>query len=221
MPMARWVPNGRRMPCRGPCARSRLPRRLRGAARHPPAVVRCATAPCLIQPPLIEAFTDGGCLGNPGPGGWAFHLTVAPARVHEDSGAAAATTNNRMELIAVIQALRTVRDLPEACAAKVVVFTDSTYVQQGITSWIRRWRANGWLTAAKQPVKNAKLWRKLDEVASQTGAQFRWVRGARRRPAQRALPCPGAGRHRGSAGGRRRALAFHSRLPPAGALKRR
>ena len=126
---------------------------------------------------LIEAFTDGGCLGNPGPGGWAFHLTVAPARVHEDSGAAAATTNNRMELIAVIQALRTVRDLPEASAAKVVVFTDSTYVQQGITSWIRRWRANGWLTAAKQPVKNAKLWRKLDEVAAQTGAQFRWVRG--------------------------------------------
>ena len=127
--------------------------------------------------PVIEAFTDGGCLGNPGPGGWAFHLTLPPGRVFEDSGAAAATTNNRMELIAVIQALRTARDLPEAAAAEVVVFTDSTYVQQGITSWIRRWRANGWLTAAKQPVKNAKLWRTLDQVASETGAQFRWVRG--------------------------------------------
>ena len=127
--------------------------------------------------PVIEAFTDGGCLGNPGPGGWAFHLTLPPGRVFEGSGAAAATTNNRMELIAVIQALHAARDLPEAASAEVVVFTDSTYVQQGITSWIRRWRANGWLTAAKQPVKNAKLWRTLDQVASETGAQFRWVRG--------------------------------------------
>ena len=128
--------------------------------------------------PSIEAFTDGGCLGNPGPGGWAFHLTLhASGRVLEGSGAAAATTNNRMELIAVIQALRAVRDLPEAAASAVVVVTDSTYVQQGITSWIRRWRANGWLTAAKQPVKNARLWRMLDEVTSETGAKFRWVRG--------------------------------------------
>ena len=127
--------------------------------------------------PVIEAFTDGGCLGNPGPGGWAYHLTLAPGRILEDSGAAAATTNNRMELIAVIQALRAARDLPEAAAAEVVVVTDSTYVQQGITSWIRRWRANGWLTTAKQPVKNAKLWRMLDQVASETGARFRWVRG--------------------------------------------
>ena len=137
--------------------------------------------------PTIEAFTDGGCRGNPGPGGWAFHLTLhasprgaaggAPGSVLEGSGAAAATTNNRMELIAVIQALRAVRDLPEAAAAEVVVVTDSTYVQQGITSWIRRWRANGWQTAAKQPVKNARLWRMLDQVTSETGAKFRWVRG--------------------------------------------
>ena len=127
--------------------------------------------------PVIEAFTDGGCRGNPGPGGWAYHLTLAPGRVHEGSGGAAATTNNRMELIAVIQALRAVRELPEADVRDVVVFTDSTYVQQGITSWIRRWRANGWLTAAKQPVKNARLWRMLDEVATATGAGFRWVRG--------------------------------------------
>ena len=127
--------------------------------------------------PSIEAFTDGGCIGNPGPGGWAFHLTLPSGRVIEDSGAAAATTNNRMELIAVIQALRAVRNLPEALTSEVVAVTDSTYVQQGITSWIRRWRANGWLTAAKQPVKNARLWRRLDEVAAATGAQFRWVRG--------------------------------------------
>ena len=127
--------------------------------------------------PLIEAFTDGGCRGNPGPGGWAFHLTLGPGRAHEGSGAAAATTNNRMELIAVIMALRAVRDLPEAAACDVVVVTDSTYVQQGITSWIRRWRANGWQTRARQPVKNARLWRALDEVTSETKAKFRWVRG--------------------------------------------
>ena len=135
---------------------------------------------------LIEAFTDGGCSGNPGPGGWAYHLTVhAPgadgrraARAPlEDSGAAARTTNNRMELAAVIQALRAVRGLPDHAGAKVVVVTDSTYVQQGIVSWIRRWRANGWLTTSKRPVKNAELWRRLDELAQATGAQFRWVRG--------------------------------------------
>jgi ribonuclease HI len=135
---------------------------------------------------LIEAFTDGGCSGNPGPGGWAYHLTVHAGRVAGDrpapapaegSGAAARTTNNRMELTAVIQALRAVRALPEHTAARVVVATDSTYVQQGITSWIRRWRANGWRTATKQPVKNAELWRTLDELARETGAQFRWVRG--------------------------------------------
>ena len=136
---------------------------------------------------LIEAFTDGGCRGNPGPGGWAYHLTVyAPGEdartgvagpALEGSGAAPRTTNNRMELTAVIQALRAIRGLSEYAAAQVVVVTDSTYVQQGIVSWIRRWRANGWRTAAKQPVKNAELWRTLDELAQATGARFRWVRG--------------------------------------------
>lgn len=135
---------------------------------------------------LIEAFTDGGCHGNPGPGGWAYHLTVyAPAAGArgaaraplEGSGADPRTTNNRMELTAVIEALRAVRALPEQAAAQVVVVTDSTYVQQGIVSWIRRWRANGWLTRSRQPVKNAELWRTLDELAQATGAQFRWVRG--------------------------------------------
>lgn len=135
---------------------------------------------------LIEAFTDGGCSGNPGPGGWAYHLTVyapaagarAAARAPlEGAGADPRTTNNRMELTAVIEALRAVRALPEQAAAQVVVVTDSTYVQQGIVSWIRRWRANGWLTRSRQPVKNAELWRTLDELAQATGAQFRWVRG--------------------------------------------
>ena len=135
---------------------------------------------------LIEAFTDGGCSGNPGPGGWAYHLTVyAPAAGArgaaraplEGSGADPRTTNNRMELTAVIEALRAVRALPEQAAAQVVVVTDSTYVQQGIVSWIRRWGANGWLTRSRQPVKNAELWRTLDELAQATGAQFRWVRG--------------------------------------------
>lgn len=135
---------------------------------------------------LIEAFTDGGCSGNPGPGGWAYHLTVyasaagargAARAPLEGSGADPRTTNNRMELAAVIEALRAVRALPEQAAAQVVVVTDSTYVQQGIVSWIRRWRANGWLTRSRQPVKNAELWRTLDELAQATGAQFRWVRG--------------------------------------------
>lgn len=135
---------------------------------------------------LIEAFTDGGCHGNPGPGGWAYHLTVyasaagargAARAPLEGSGADPRTTNNRMELAAVIEALRAVRALPEQTAAQVVVVTDSTYVQQGIVSWIRRWRANGWLTRSRQPVKNAELWRTLDELAQATGAQFRWVRG--------------------------------------------
>jgi len=136
---------------------------------------------------LIEAFTDGGCSGNPGPGGWAYHVTVHAGAADagngaarpplEDSGFAARTTNNRMELAAVIQALRAIRDMPEHSGARIMVATDSTYVQQGIVSWIRRWRANGWRTATKQPVKNAELWRRLDELARATGARFRWVRG--------------------------------------------
>ena len=136
---------------------------------------------------LIEAFTDGGCSGNPGPGGWAYHVTVhddaadggagAARPALEDSGFAARTTNNRMELAAVIQALRAIRGMPEHAGAGIVVVTDSTYVQQGIVSWIRRWRTNGWRTATKQPVKNAELWRRLDELARATGARFRWVRG--------------------------------------------
>ena len=165
--------------------------------------------------PTIEAFTDGGCSGNPGPGGWAYHLAVpaaggrqdaAPHAALEDSGAAASTTNNRMELAAVIHALRairTIRALPEYAAARVVVNTDSTYVQQGITAWIKRWRANGWRTAAKQPVKNADLWRLLDELAQATGAQFRWVRGhAGNRPNERChklVQAAIAGARRGSA----------------------
>ena len=136
---------------------------------------------------MIEAFTDGGCSGNPGPGGWAYHATVhddaadggvgAARPALEDSGFAARTTNNRMELAAVIQALRAIRGMPEHAGARIVVVTDSTYVQQGIVSWIHRWRANGWRTATKQPVKNVELWRRLDELAHATGAQFRWVRG--------------------------------------------
>ena len=136
---------------------------------------------------LIEAFTDGGCSGNPGPGGWAYHVTVHDDAADggagvarpplEDSGFAARTTNNRMELAAVIQALRAIRGMPEHAKARIVVATDSTYVQQGIVSWIHRWRTNGWRTATKQPVKNAELWRRLDELARATGARFQWVRG--------------------------------------------
>ena len=131
----------------------------------------------MIDSSTIEAFTDGGCIGNPGPGGWACLITRRGAAPVERSGAAPSTTNNRMELTAVIRALQAIAALADADTAPVVVYTDSTYVQQGITAWIKRWRANGWRTAAKKPVKNADLWRELDALAQRLEARFRWVRG--------------------------------------------
>ena len=134
----------------------------------------------------IEAFTDGGCHGNPGPGAWAYYITDvsedAATEPREGSGGEPMTTNNRMELTAVIEALRAIHTQRQGSAgggppAAVVLYTDSRYVQQGITDWIRRWRANGWQTASKQPVKNAELWRSLDTLATAVQADFRWVRG--------------------------------------------
>ena len=119
----------------------------------------------------IEIFTDGACSGNPGPGGWGAILRTG-AHEKEIWGGEPHTTNNRMELIAVIRALEL---LKRPVAARV--HTDSQYVQKGISEWIRGWKARGWKTAAKAPVKNEDLWRALDEAASAHQVQWVWVRG--------------------------------------------
>ena len=119
----------------------------------------------------VELFTDGACQGNPGPGGWGVLLRYGDAE-RELSGAEPATTNNRMELTAVIRGLEA---LKRPC--RVVVTTDSQYVRNGITDWIRRWRHNGWRTADRQAVKNSDLWQRLDELAAGHQVEWRWVKG--------------------------------------------
>ena len=122
----------------------------------------------------IEIYTDGGCSGNPGPGGWAFVLRQGGNEIAR-SGGEANTTNNRMELRAVISALTEAEKLSPG--ASVELKTDSQYVKNGITSWIRTWKKNGWRTADKKPVKNQELWEALDEVTSRVGPVFSWVKG--------------------------------------------
>jgi len=119
----------------------------------------------------IEIYTDGACKGNPGVGGWGVLLRSG---VHERElfGGEAMTTNNRMELIAVIRALEALRR-----SSEVRLHTDSKYVQQGITEWIHGWKKRGWKTADKKPVKNEDLWRRLDELAAQHRVQWLWVKG--------------------------------------------
>ncbi len=119
----------------------------------------------------VQLFTDGACKGNPGPGGWGVLLRYAE---HEKElfGGSRNTTNNRMELTAVIKGLEA---LSRPC--EVMIVTDSQYVKQGITQWITRWRRNGWLTAAKQPVKNQDLWEALDALLARHKVQWQWVRG--------------------------------------------
>ena len=119
----------------------------------------------------VTIHTDGGCEGNPGPGGWAAVLEFG-GRTKEVSGGEPATTNNRMELEASIAALES---LSEPC--EVELFTDSTYVRDGITKWIKTWKARGWMTTTKQPVKNEDLWRALDTVAARHRVHWRWLKG--------------------------------------------
>ncbi|GAB3381112.1 ribonuclease HI [Spongiibacter taiwanensis] len=119
----------------------------------------------------VEIFTDGACRGNPGPGGWGAVLRWGDAE-KQLYGGEADTTNNRMELLAAIEALQA---LKKPC--EVVLTTDSQYVRKGITEWIENWKRRGWKTAAKQPVKNADLWRRLDEQASRHSIQWQWVKG--------------------------------------------
>ncbi len=126
----------------------------------------------------VLVFTDGGCSGNPGPGGWAYVIVDASGRdVAEKWGAEAATTNNRMELSAAVAALRAVLADPALRGKRVTLYTDSQYVQKGISTWIHGWKRNGWRTSAKEPVKNQDLWQALDELASRLTMEWRWVKG--------------------------------------------
>ena len=119
----------------------------------------------------ILIYTDGACKGNPGPGGWGAWLRSG---THEKElwGGEAHTTNNRMELTAVIEALSS---LKRRC--KVAIYTDSEYVRNGITTWIHGWKARGWTTADRKPVKNADLWRELDEAVARHTVEWHWVKG--------------------------------------------
>jgi ribonuclease HI len=119
----------------------------------------------------VTIYTDGACKGNPGPGGWGAWLSLGG---HEKElwGGEALTTNNRMELTAVIKALAALKR-----TSHVVIHTDSQYVRQGITTWIHNWKTRGWKTADHKPVKNIDLWQKLDELASTHHVQWRWVKG--------------------------------------------
>lgn len=119
----------------------------------------------------VVIYTDGACSGNPGPGGWGAILIYGDHR-KEISGGEAETTNNRMELTAAISALEALTR-----PSHVELHTDSSYVKNGITQWIRRWKANGWRTSDKKPVKNAELWQQLDEATRRHDIDWRWVRG--------------------------------------------
>ncbi len=120
---------------------------------------------------LVTIHTDGACSGNPGPGGWGAVLEYA-GHEKELSGAEAETTNNRMELMAAICALEALKR-----PSKVRLVTDSVYVKDGVTKWIHGWKKNGWKTAAKKPVKNEDLWRRLDDAARRHEIAWEWVKG--------------------------------------------
>lgn len=119
----------------------------------------------------VELVTDGACLGNPGPGGWAAILRYGDHK-KELSGSEPFTTNNRMELRAAVEGLRA---LKQPC--RVTVTTDSEYLKKGITSWIGRWKQNGWRTADKKPVANQDLWRELDELTRRHRVRWQWTKG--------------------------------------------
>ena len=132
----------------------------------------------ISSPTVIElfAYTDGGCSGNPGPGGWGAILQAVKdgeiVRERELSGGENPTTNNRMELMAAIQVLETLER-----ASTITIVTDSTYLRDGITKWIHGWKRNGWKTAAKKPVKNDDLWQRLDTAQARHNVNWDWVKG--------------------------------------------
>ncbi len=120
---------------------------------------------------IVQIYTDGACKGNPGPGGWGALMIYGEHR-KEIFGGESLTTNNRMEMTAVIEALRALKN-----SSEVVLHTDSTYVMQGMTQWIHAWIARGWKTADKKPVKNADLWQLMQAQVQRHKVQWRWVKG--------------------------------------------
>ncbi len=123
--------------------------------------------------PPVQLFTDGACLGNPGPGGWAFILRhPASGREREDAGNEPQTTNNRMELLAVIRGLEALTEPTD-----VTLIGDSEYVLKGLTEWMPGWKKRGWRTSGKKPVKNVELWQRLDELLATHHLAVEWVRG--------------------------------------------
>lgn len=125
----------------------------------------------MSKPGIVEIYTDGACSGNPGPGGWGAILRYN-GHEKELSGGAAETTNNRMEMMAVIEALRALKK-----RSRVELYTDSQYVKQGIEDWLAGWKAKGWKTSNKKPVKNQDLWMEIDHLVLQHDISFHWVRG--------------------------------------------
>jgi len=121
---------------------------------------------------IVEIYTDGACSGNPGPGGWGAVLDYGGRKKELFGGEAGKTTNNRMELMAAIRALESLTR-----AANVHLYTDSIYLRNGITKWLPSWKRNGWQTAARQPVKNADLWQRLEAAVKRHDVDWRWVRG--------------------------------------------
>ena len=119
-----------------------------------------------------KIYTDGACSGNPGPGGWAAIIIVNDEVKDMFSGSEKNTTNNQMELMAPIKAIQKFKKKSE-----ISIFTDSTYVRDGITTWIKRWEKNGWKTSSKKPVKNKELWKKLQNLSSKHSVKWIWVKG--------------------------------------------
>jgi len=119
---------------------------------------------------IIEIYTDGSCLGNPGPGGWGAILLY---KEHQKkiSGSKSDTTNNQMELKAVIEALRMLKN-----PSKIIIYTDSQYVKNGLTTWIKKWKINGWRTANKKPIKNLEFWKDLEKECEEHQIEWRWVK---------------------------------------------
>lgn len=130
----------------------------------------------LLKMSEVYVWTDGACKGNPGPGGWGAVIKL-PNQHKEICGGELVTTNNRMELMAVIACLQELQLNAEIQKFKVIIHTDSQYVQKGMLEWIKGWKARGWKTAAKEPVKNQDLWQQLDHLAAHFDISWRWVRG--------------------------------------------
>ena len=119
-----------------------------------------------------KIYTDGACLGNPGPGGWGAVIFDQDDKQKNISGSEKNTTNNRMELLAAIMSLKKIKNNSE-----VVIFTDSTYVKNGITEWIKNWKKNGWKNSSKKSIKNKDLWVKLDKLCQTNSVSWKWVKG--------------------------------------------